>query len=111
MTAATIAIADAATYPRRGRLRMRPTMPSRGELPIAEALRRPAFLSHEWRLYLVARPVGLPIGILAGRAGWLNWRGRRLVYLKRGQSVTWYEWRRPPDPVLPFGENHAEDRM
>lgn len=61
-------------------------------------------------LRTIPRPRGITADVLEGRAGWFAWSTRRLIYLKRGRVVSWYEWQRPPEQQLelPFAADDPE---
>ena len=72
-----------------------------GNMTVLDALRPPATAGVILRT--VPDPRGITSNILEGRAGILRHHGRRLIYLARFRSVTWWEWR-DHQPELPFPE-------
>lgn len=71
----------------------------KGNLTPTEALRPPGVIGWEFRV--VASP-GIASRMLEGRAGTLlHGRGRKLIYLRKGRRVCWFEWRQV-EPMLPF---------
>ena len=59
------------------------------QLAIEEAFRPP---NTTCRLHLVPAPAGITADVLEGRAGWFLQHRRRLIYLKRGRRVCWFQW-------------------
>lgn len=62
------------------------------------------------KLHSVPSPAGITADVLEGRFGWLLWGFRRLIYLRRGRYVSWYEWRAGTEVQLelPFASEDAE---
>ena len=70
-----------------------------GNMTPIEALRPPSNVG--FRLCMVPAPGGLSSEHLTGRAGQLKHGRRRLVYLRRGRRVVWFEWQ-DGQVVFPF---------
>lgn len=61
-----------------------------GTLAIADALTAP---TKTMTLRGIPAPSRVVAAAVSGRAGEFFQHGRRLIYLKRGRRVCWFEWR------------------
>ena len=61
-----------------------------GNMTVLDALRPPATAGAILRT--VPGPQGITSDVIEGRAGIFRHHGRRLIYLARARSVTWWEW-------------------
>ena len=71
-------------------------------IPERDLFKRPRFASETARLVMVPGPSGLASYALPSRAGEQAHKGHRLLWLKRGTRVLWYEFVESQHPLLPF---------
>ena len=71
-------------------------------IPERDLFKRPRFAGDTLRLVMVPGPSGLASYALPSRSGELAQHGHRLLWLKRGTRVLWYEFIESEQPLLPF---------